>query len=228
MRPREGAPSGKSSDARAGNLPPAAAPTGGRATLSLFARAACTPKASRLRVCGLEVRLWLTLALSRLDSEKASPYVQATFAVRACARPTLTSFSRRGRGTWAQALTHTLGVRKLLPRVRRQVLGRQRPPPQPGRSPVRKRAPSPLMHASLFADAVRGRTLSPENRVALNSGPARSTGFPAPVRKDSVSLKHAVAPEVLAAPTCPLGGGQSPRGVCPFASARVWRKALWL
>ena len=178
----------------------------------------------------MEVRLWLTLALSRLDSEKASPYVQATFAVRACAHPTLTSFSRRGRGTWAQALTRTLGVRKLLPRVRRQVLGRQRPPPQPGRSPVRKRAPSPLMHASLFADAVRGRTLSPENRVALNSGPARSTGFPAaPVRKDSVSLETRCRTRGAGGARLSLGRRPKPsRGVCPFASASVWRKALWL
>lgn len=57
-------------------------------------------------------------------------------------------------------------------------------------------------------------------------GPAGSLGFPAPVRNDSVSLKHAIPPEVLAAPTRPRGGGGSLRGVWTFA--RRCEKAFWL
>ncbi|VDP53734.1 unnamed protein product, partial [Soboliphyme baturini] len=46
-----------------------------------------------------------------------------------------------------------------------------------------KRAASSLIHASLSADAVRGRTFSPESGVALNSGPRWLDRRPSPCAK---------------------------------------------
>ena len=65
--------------------------------------------------------------------------------------PTLPSFTQGGLGTLPQAFTHTLGGgRPPLPRVRQERSRGQRPAAPHGRSPLRKRAASSLIHTDSF------------------------------------------------------------------------------